>query len=192
MNSEERLSLNTVRKFFITNSLQLKPNKIAKFYKKNYCGQQQDFREVHQQDLLKHQELQKFQNSSSSATLQVPSPTLPSHRTWTLTTLRSASCSPKHTENTPITAVRKVCLSVSRHCLSCSIEQGNLWEKVAPVHTLGTLLDEQRQIIIAECCEKVLITNSKQLEQNKNAKFLKEELWCQQQEFREVHQKKSY
>ena len=33
-------------------------------------------------------------------------------------TLRSASCSPKHTENTPITAVWKVCLSVSRHCLS--------------------------------------------------------------------------
>ena len=35
MNSEERLSLNMVRKFFITNSLQLKPNKIAEFYKKN-------------------------------------------------------------------------------------------------------------------------------------------------------------
>ena len=37
MNSEERLSLNTVNKFFITNSSKLKPNKIAKFYKKNYC-----------------------------------------------------------------------------------------------------------------------------------------------------------
>ena len=36
MNSEERLSLNTVKKFFITNSSQLKPNKIAKFCKKNY------------------------------------------------------------------------------------------------------------------------------------------------------------
>ena len=30
MNSEKRLSLNMVRKFFITNSSQLKPNKIAK------------------------------------------------------------------------------------------------------------------------------------------------------------------
>ena len=45
----------------------------------------------------------------------------------------TASCSPKHTENTPITAVRKVCLSVSRHCLSCSIEQGNLWEKAMSI-----------------------------------------------------------
>ena len=35
----------------------------------------------------------------------------------------------KHTENMPITAVRKVCPSVSRHSLSRSIEQGNLWEK---------------------------------------------------------------
>ena len=36
--SEERLSLNAEKKFFITNSSQLKPNKIAKFCKKNYCG----------------------------------------------------------------------------------------------------------------------------------------------------------
>ena len=43
MNSEERLSLNTVKKFFITNSLQLKPNKIAKFYKKNYCDNNRTF-----------------------------------------------------------------------------------------------------------------------------------------------------
>ena len=43
MNSEERLSLNMVRKFFITNSLQLKPNKIAEFYKKNYCDNNRIF-----------------------------------------------------------------------------------------------------------------------------------------------------
>ena len=53
-------------------------------------------------------------SSASSATPRVPSPASHRHRTWTLTTLHSASCSPKHTENTPITAVRKVCLSVSR------------------------------------------------------------------------------
>ena len=62
MNSEERLSLNAVKKFFITNSSQLKPNKIAKLYKK--IIRQQDFREVHQQDLMKQKELQKFQNST--------------------------------------------------------------------------------------------------------------------------------
>ena len=66
-------------------------------------------------------------SSTSSSTPRVPSPTLRRHRTWTLTTLHSASCSLRHTENTPITAVRKVCQSVSRRCLLCSIEQGNLW-----------------------------------------------------------------
>ena len=64
MNSEKRLSLNIVRKFFITNPLQLKQNKIEEFYKKNYCDNNRNFREVHQQDLIKMQELQKFQNSA--------------------------------------------------------------------------------------------------------------------------------
>ena len=41
-------------------------------------------------------------------------------------TLHSASCSLKHTGNTPITSVWKVCLSVSRQCLSRPIERGNL------------------------------------------------------------------
>ena len=36
-----------------------------------------------------------------------------------------------------------------------SIEQGNLWEKIAQMHRSGTLLDEQRQMIIAEYCEKI-------------------------------------
>ena len=43
MNIEEQLSLNMVRKFFITNSLQLKPNKIAEFYKNNYCDNNRIF-----------------------------------------------------------------------------------------------------------------------------------------------------
>ena len=38
MNSEKQLSLNIVRKFFITKSLQLKPNKIA-----NYCDNNRIF-----------------------------------------------------------------------------------------------------------------------------------------------------
>ena len=36
----------------------------AKFYKKNYCDNNRIFREVHQQDLIKMKELQKFQNST--------------------------------------------------------------------------------------------------------------------------------
>ena len=38
---------------------------------------------------------------------------------------------------------------------------------------IRTLLDEQRQMIIAEYCEKLVITNSKQLEPKKNAEFYK-------------------
>ena len=64
MNSEERLSLNAVKKFFITNSQQLKPEQDRKILQEELLRQQQDFREVHQQDLMKHQELQKFQNSA--------------------------------------------------------------------------------------------------------------------------------
>ena len=36
---------------------------------------------------------------------------------------------------------------------------------------IRTLLEEQRQMIIAEYCEKIVITNSKQLMQKKNAEF---------------------
>ena len=43
MNSEERLSLSALKKFFITNSSQLMPNKIAKFFKKNYCDSNRNF-----------------------------------------------------------------------------------------------------------------------------------------------------
>ena len=74
--------------------------------------------------------------SASSTTLQVPSLTLPRHRTWTLATLHSASCSLRHTEDKPITAIQKACQSVSRHCLSCSIEQGNLREKETSINQL--------------------------------------------------------
>ena len=35
-----------------------------KVLREELLRQQQDFREVHQQDLMKHQELQKFQNST--------------------------------------------------------------------------------------------------------------------------------
>ena len=64
MNIEKRLSLSIARKFLITISLQLKQNKNAKFYRENYGRQQQDFREVHQQNLTEMKELQKFQNST--------------------------------------------------------------------------------------------------------------------------------
>ena len=48
-------------------------------------------------------------------------------------TLRSASYSLKYTEITPITAVRKVYLSVRRQCLSRPIERRNLWKRVTSI-----------------------------------------------------------
>ena len=167
--------------------------------------------------------------SASSATPRVPYPTLPRHRTWTLTTLQSASCSPRHTEDKPITAIQKACQSLSRLCLLCSIEQGNLWEREREVdqsicfgvtrntysaHSkfsentqaekvvdrtgklvgenssnaqIRTLLDEQRQMIIAEYCEKIGHHELQAAHAEEERRILREE-WRQQMDFREVHQ----
>ena len=168
-------------------------------------------------------------SSTSSAIPRVPSPTLPRHRTWTWTTLHSASCSTKHTENMPITAIRMACQSVSRHCLSCSIEQGNLWEKEMSISQLvlvsretrtvltasflktpelrkwsieqgnlweqkssnaqiRTLLDEQRQMIIAEYFGKIGHHELQAARTEEERRILREELWRQQKDFREVRQ----
>ena len=171
--------------------------------------------------------------SASSTTLQVPSPTLSRHRTKTWMTLRSASCSPKHTEDKPITAIQKACQSVSRHRLSCSIEQGNLREKETSINQFGfgvtrntysahskfsentqaekvvdrsgkpeerdssnaqirTLLEEQRQKIIAEYCEKIGHHELQAAHAEEERRILQKESWRQQMDFREVHQQKSY
>ena len=137
-------------------------------------------------------------------------------------TLRSASCSPKHTENTPITAVWKVCLSVSRHCLSRPIERGNPWERATSISLvfgvrntysahnqfpaitqaekvvdrsgkpvggssssaqIRTLFDEQRQLIIAECCEKISHHELQAARAEQERQILQEELWRQQKGF---------
>ena len=89
-------------------------------------------------------------------------------------TLRSASCSPKHTENTPITAVRKVCQSVSRLCLSRSIEQGNLWEKEISINQLVFVSQDHHELQAARA--------------EQERKILQKELWRPQKDFREVHQ----
>ena len=128
----------------------------------------------------------------------------------------------------PITAIRKACQSVSRHCLSCSIEQGNLWEKnvdqligfgvtrnTYSAHSkfsentqaekvvdrtgkpvgenssnaqIRTLLDEQRQMIIAEYCEKIGHHELQAAHAEEERRILQEEVWRQQMDFREVHQ----
>ena len=52
-----------------------------------------------------------------------------------------------------------------------SIERGNPWEKAVPVHRLGPCLMSRDKRSSQSVARKFLITNSKQLEQNKDAKF---------------------
>ena len=116
-----------------------------------------------------------------------------------------------------ITAIQKACQSVSRRCLSCSIEQGNLWEKnvdqsvnfgvtrnTYSAHSkfsentqaekvvdrsgkpeerdssnaqIRTLLDEQRQMIIAEYCKKIGHHELQAAHAEEERRILREELW---------------
>ena len=53
---------------------------------------------------------------------------------------------------------------------------------------IRTLFNEQRRTIIAECCEKVSNHEFQAARAEQERKILQEELWRQQQDFREVHQ----
>ena len=53
---------------------------------------------------------------------------------------------------------------------------------------IRTLFNEQRGTIIAECCEKVSHHEFQAARAEQEHKILQEELWRQQQDFREVHQ----
>ena len=64
MNSEERLSLNASEKVLHHELLAAHAEQDRKVLQEELLRQQQDFREVHQQDFMKHLELQKFQNSA--------------------------------------------------------------------------------------------------------------------------------
>ena len=53
---------------------------------------------------------------------------------------------------------------------------------------IRTLFDEQRQMIIAECCENVSHHELQSARAEQERQCLQEELWRQQKDFREVHQ----
>ena len=53
---------------------------------------------------------------------------------------------------------------------------------------IRTLFNEQRRTIITECCEKVSHHEFQAARAEQERKILQEELWRQQQDFREVHQ----
>ena len=52
---------------------------------------------------------------------------------------------------------------------------------------IRTLFNEQTRTIIAECCEKVSHHEFQAARAEQERKILQEELWRQQQDFREVH-----
>ena len=54
---------------------------------------------------------------------------------------------------------------------------------------IRTLLDEQRQMIIAEYCEKIGLHELQASHEEQECRILQEELWRQQKDFRDVHQK---
>ena len=53
---------------------------------------------------------------------------------------------------------------------------------------IRTLFDEQRQMIIAEYCEKISHHELQAARAEQERRILQEELWRQQKDFREVHQ----
>ena len=53
---------------------------------------------------------------------------------------------------------------------------------------IRTLFDEQREMIIAECCEKISHHELQAARAEQDRQILQEELWRQQKDFREVHQ----
>ena len=53
---------------------------------------------------------------------------------------------------------------------------------------IRTLLDEQRQMIVAEYCEKIGHHELQAARAEEERRILQEELWRQQKDFREVHQ----
>ena len=61
-------------------------------------------------------------------------------------------------------------------------------ERKSPSAQIRTLFNEQKRTIIAECCEKVSHHELQAARAEQERKILQEELWRQQQDFREVHQ----
>ena len=65
---------------------------------------------------------------------------------------------------------------------------GIVEERESSSAQIRTLFNEQRRTIIAECCEKVSHHEFQAVRAEQERKILQEELWRQQQDFREVHQ----
>ena len=65
---------------------------------------------------------------------------------------------------------------------------GTVEERDSSSAQIRTLFDEQRQMIIAERCEKISHHELQAAQAEQDRQILQEELWRQQKDFREVHQ----
>ena len=65
---------------------------------------------------------------------------------------------------------------------------GTAEERNSSSAQIRTLFSEQREMIIAECCEKVSHDELQTARAEEEGRILQEELWRQQKDFREVHQ----
>ena len=80
-------------------------------------------------------------------------------------------------------------VSVSQSSLSVVFDRtGKLVGENSSNAQIRTLLDEQRQMIIAEYCEKIGHHELQAARAEEERRILREELWRQQMDFREVHQ----
>ena len=80
-------------------------------------------------------------------------------------------------------------VSVSQSSLSVVFDRtGKPVRESSSNAQIRTLLDEQRQMIIAKYCEKIGQHELQAAHAEEERRILREELWRQQMEFREVHQ----
>ena len=80
-------------------------------------------------------------------------------------------------------------MSVSQSSLSVMFDRsGQPDERNSSNAQITTLLDEQRQMIIAQYCEKIGHHELQAAHAEEERRILREEIWRQQMEFREVHQ----
>ena len=89
-------------------------------------------------------------------------------------TRHSASCSPRHTEDKPITAIQKACQSVVVD------RSGKPEERNSSDAQIRTQLEEQRQMIIAEYREKVGHHELHAAHAEEERRILQGQVWRQQ------------
>ena len=65
---------------------------------------------------------------------------------------------------------------------------GTAEERNSSSAQIRTLFNEQREMLIAECCEKISHHELQAARAEQDRQILQEELWRQQKDFREVHQ----